>query len=68
MFYTDVASCMINTMGNRTAGIPADPLLSEDSLLSAPPLGYEISNEPFPFCVSINFAFNTSDFNCGVSG
>lgn len=43
---TDVVSCMINTMGNCTAGIPPDPLFSEDSLLSAPPLRCEISHEP----------------------
>lgn len=59
---------MVNTMGDCTAGIPAQPLLSEDPLLSAPPLCYETSNEPFPFCVSINFAFNTSDFDCRVAG
>lgn len=68
VFHTDVALCMINTMGDCTAGIPADPLLSEDFLLSAPPLCSEISNESLPFCVSVNFSFSTSDFDCRVSG
>lgn len=67
-FLYRVASCMMNTMGVCTAGIPAHPLLSKDPLLSAPPLCCETSNEPFPFCVSINFAFNTSDFDCRVAG